>query len=155
MYKSGQFIHYLGLWEDWIQYAPYGYNVELRAGVIRPNVLNIIMTLYTITEVFLFASRLVSNNLSDKTLHISLKLKNTNNRMLTFSDPMRMLHGNYTCRINEINVERDISTEDIIANFATLAMDVVVEIFEKFNWHSPDIKNVLKENQEKFLKRLL
>ncbi|MGI0022642.1 MAG: hypothetical protein ACRD9Q_07260 [Nitrososphaeraceae archaeon] len=155
MYRSGQFIHDFSFWEDRLEYEPYGYNVRLSNGSIRHDVMNIIMTLYTVTEIFLFASRLASNSLFDKTLHVSIKLKNTNNRLLIFSDPTRMLHGTYMCKINEINIERDVSTEDIIANFATLAMDVVVEIFEKFNWHSPDIRNVLKSDQEKLLKGLL
>src|SRR5690348_12794894 len=43
MYTSGQFIHYLNFWEDWIGYQPYGHTNE--SGVHTAyNVKSILMT---------------------------------------------------------------------------------------------------------------
>lgn len=152
LYQSGQFIHYLNFWEDWIEYQPYGYTV-IKDQPPR-TVKSILMTLYTVTEIFTFASRLASNKIYDKMLHISLKLKNTNNRSLIFEDQFRTLFGDYRSKINEISIAKDITVEDILANSPNLAMDVTVEIFHKFSWLSQDIKKVLKDDQEKFLKGL-
>lgn len=157
MYRSGQFIHYLNFWEDWIGYSPYNYEVVTDREYKLPNVKEILMTLYTVTEIFTFASRLASNKLFDKRLHISLKLNNTNNRSLIFGESsfQRALYEDYNCKINEMNIERDLLVDDVLKNFPQLAMDVVEEIFHKFNWHSKDIKSVLKNDQEEFLKGLV
>ena len=156
MYKSGQFIHYLNFWEDWIAHDPYYYIANEKGQIIR-SVKEILMTVYTVTEIFTFASRLASSKLFDKRVHISLKMNNTINRSLIFGESSfdRVLYDSYTCKINEIIVERDLEVDDVLDNSAKLAMDVVEEIFYKFNWHSKDIKTVFKNDQEKFLKGLV
>jgi len=155
MYKSAQFIHYLNFWEDWIEHEPYGYPSKGNEWPRTRTVKSILMTLYTVTEVFTFASRLASNKIFDKTVHISLKLKNNDNRSLIFEDSFRILYADYKSKINEIIIARDVTVEDILANSSSLAMDVTVEIFHRFNWLAEDIKNVLKDDQEKFLKGLI
>lgn len=153
MYQSGQFIHYLNFWEDWIGYAPYGQTDN--AIHTANNVKSILMTLYTVTEIFTFASRLASNKVFDNSLHISIKLKNINNRLLMFEDSFRTLYADYRSRINEMSIIRDVTVEDILANSANIAMGVTVEIFNKFNWLSKDIEIAIKEDQAKFLKGLI
>jgi len=154
MYQSGQFIHYLNFWEDWIEYHPYGH-IDDNAGQTANNVKSILMTLYTVTEIFTFASRLASNNVFDNMLRISIKLKNANNRLLMFEDSFRALYADYRSRMNDMSIIRDITVEDILANSANIAMGVTVEIFNKFNWLSKDIEIAIKGDQEKFLKGLI
>lgn len=153
MFRSGQFVYYLNFWEDWIQHEPYGYNVEFREGVIRPNVKEVIMTLYTITEIFLFASRLASSNFPDKTMHVSIELKNCENRALILDQFGRSLHDTYTCKIPEFKIEKDIPLENIMTDYASLALDTTFKIFEQFNWDkiTPETKDVFKTDQDKIL----
>ena len=156
MYQSGQFGHYLGFWEDWLERDPYGYQRKTDEGVSLPNVKETMMTLYTVAEIFLFASRLASNKIFDNTSHVSIQLKNTNNRKLIVDDSMRYLHDNYTCKYEPIKIEKDITLEDILTNSQELSLQTTFEIFQKFNWIlKDDSKEGIRKDQEKFLKRLV
>ena len=111
------------------------------------------MTLYTITEIFLFASRLASSNFPDKNMHVSIELKNCQGRGLILDQFGRSLHEFYTCKISEFKIEKDIPLEDIITNYASLALDTTFEIFERFNWDkvSQGTKDAFKTDQDKIL----
>jgi len=112
------------------------------------------MTLYTITEIFLFASRLASP-LNDKSMHVSIGLKNTENRMLVFEDGMRSIYNDYICKIPEFVFAKDIPLNDILANYSDLSFKITLDVFERFNWKmSEDSKANLKKDQNKFLKGL-
>jgi len=153
MYRSGQFVYYLNFWEDWTAYLPYGYDVKDERGNKRPNVKEVIMTLYTITEIFLFASRLASSNFPDKNMHVSIELKDCQERGLILDQFGRSLHQFYQCKIPEFKIEKDIPLEEIMTNYASLALDTTFEIFERFNWDkvSQGTKNAFKVDQDKIL----
>lgn len=154
MYQSGQFVHYLGFWEDWLGRDPYGYQRKTDKGISLPNVKETMMTLYTVAEIFLFASRLASDKFFDNTLHISIQLKNTKNRKLIVDDFKRYLHGDYTCKYEPIKIEKDIPINDILANSQELSLQTTFEIFQKFNWIiEENSKEGMKKDQEKFLRR--
>ena len=150
MYQSGQFIHYLALREDW------GYT-NTSAGVTENSrkLQEIILTLYTVTEVFLFVSRLASNNLFEDSANIKIKLHDAYDRVLFFSNLERELHDNYICNIREpITIESNISVNDILSNSPGLAMDAVIKIFRLFNWKSNQIAEILRSDQDRILKEL-
>lgn len=152
MYRSGQFVYYLNFWEDWINYSPYGFNVQFENGKTRPNVKEVIMTLYTVTEIFLFASRLASSQFGDKTMHLSIELKNCENRGLILDQFGRSLNQLYICKIPEFKIVKDIPLQEIITNYASLALDTTFEIFQHFNWdYSQGTKDALKHDQDKIL----
>ncbi len=157
MYQSGQFVHYLSLWEDWPrEYRGLFGAPDSQASRYKPGTIQeVIMTLYTITEIFVFTSRLASNKLFDDALHISLELHGTENRSLNFFDTRRSLLNDYRCMIDNISIKKHFTVQEILANNDTLAMDTVVEIFDRFNWHSDKIRVVLKEDQEGLLKGLI
>ena len=148
MYQSGQFVHYLALREDWGLEDPYG----VAAGSSR-KVQNIIMTLYTVTEIFLFASRLASNNVFGDSMYLILKLHNAYDRVLIFSDIERELDHDYICKMDDpIIVEKKIATSEILSQSERMAMNAVIDIFRRFNWNSNQIANILRDDQEKLNK---
>lgn len=150
MYQSGQFIHYLALREDW-GYPNSSANMEENSMKLQ----EIILTLYTLTEIFLFTSRLASNNLFEDSINVVIKLHGAYDRTLYFSNLERDLHGNYTCRIQEpITIKRNITVNDILSNSPRLAMDTVIEIFRPFNWKSNQIAEILRSDQDKILREL-
>lgn len=154
IYQSGQFVHYLSFWEDWIEHEPYRYNFTTERGSNLPNVKEVLMTLYTVTEIFLFASKLALENVFGNDLQIIIKLCNTSNRELIMDQFGRDLDRQYICKIDEIEIKKNISTEDIIKNNKDLSLDTTIDIFHRFNWHlSDDTKGVLQKDQEKFLSR--
>jgi hypothetical protein len=141
MYTSGQFIHYLSLWEDWSNNSFFQEN----------RILEIIMTLYTLTEIFLFGSR-ISDSYENDDINIKLKLNNQYNRSLNFLNPLRFLDNDYRCRSQSpILIEKKISKIDLDANNSDIALDVLIHIFNIFNWNSKEIRNILKDDQKKFL----
>jgi len=152
LFQSGQFVYYLNFWEDWINYPPYGYDVKLPNGRTRPNVKETIMTLYTVTEIFLFASRLASSEFRDKTMHVSIELHDCENRGLILDQFGRNLNDFYTCKIPKFKIVKDMPLQEIITNYASLALDTTFEIFEKFNWdYSEETKTTFKHDQDKIL----
>lgn len=149
-YRSGQFVHYSVLREDWSN--------EMLSQFHGQKVLEIVMTLYTVTEIFLFMSNLSSTSLYDDGAILQLELHDVHDRQLVFYNTpyrgFRELHNNYQCKMDEpIKIERTLKKGDIISS-STPAMDVVEEVFEKFNWSS-NIREILKDDQVRFIKGLI
>lgn len=146
-YQSAQFIHYLACRED--------LQKDLRQQIRYANenaksFLSIISTVYSVTEVFLFTSRLAEKELLKEGLSISIKLNNMLDRQLFFYDPSIDIFDDYICKSKTIEIFRDISNQEIITDFKNMAVDFVIEIFERFNMGNVS-KELLKNEQRKFL----
>lgn len=65
----------------------------------------------------------------------------------------RSLNQFYQCKIPEFKIEKDTPLEEIMTNYASLALDTTFEIFERFNWDkvSQGTKDALKTDQDKIL----
>jgi|YelNatPaOPRAMG01_1025707.scaffolds.fasta_scaffold80303_2 hypothetical protein len=149
-YQSGQFVHYFGCHEDWFeeQVTIFGRSEYSK---IKPfTILEVIMTLYTMTEVYEFASRLAKQNIFNGTLSISTNLHGMNNRALTFFEIGRSLVRGYICRIDEIPRKQEISVETLLDKKREIALDETIEILKRFNWMSAS-KEILKEDQRKLI----
>lgn len=150
-YKSAQFVHFFSCRED-LQNQD-----DLRRHVYYSNTnaesfLSIISTLYSVTEIFEFSSRLAQNHVFDKGLNISIDLHNMMNRQLFFYDISRALFNQYICRIDNFRVGGDYSFEEITIRSAELALEETIQIFERFNMDSPP-QELLKEEQRKFFSK--
>lgn len=154
MYTSGQFVHYLAFWEDWLPYyrQQIGFSTNANAG---DKVKSILMTLYTITEIFLFTSRLASKKVFDDNVQISIQLHNVSGRVLVVDDIMRHLRDNYVCMSESLTYEKKYDVQELIVKYDELALDATAYVFSMFNWDNPDLKKTLKLDQEKFLKGLI
>lgn len=156
MYQSGQFIHLFGLREDrlaednWLsEDHPYK---QIKPG----SVLEVIGTIYTITEIFAFLRNLVQAGIFQDKVVVELELHNTENRSLHISDFRRApLFGDYRSRIKDIILPvNTYSAQDILENYLDLALDQTVNLFQQFNWTNPPIE-VIKEDQKKLIERRL
>ena len=134
MYTSGQFVHYLALREDWRD--------ENLPTSNRKNVLGIIMTLYSVTEIFLFISNLARNGLYDNRVNLILELHGILGKILVFHEQpheiLRELYNTYESKNLSIKIEKDFSKNEVISSSALLAMKTVAEIFERFNWSASE-----------------
>jgi len=142
-YRSGKFVQYYALVEDGLKYPPYstGKNLE------------IILALYHITEFFIFAKNLASKKIMGDTIRIEIELHNTSQRKLIAEDIFRALHDSYICQVNDLEVFKgDIPLPKMLADFAEIALDATVKTYNKFNWLNLQIKDVLRNDQEKLLK---
>jgi len=148
MYRSGQFLHLFSLREDWwgevrIFFSQQSYTTPGYA-------LEIICTLYTLTEIYEFVARLAKRKVFDDFLKVSITLNGTKNRRLVTSDMDRSLNDNYVCAIDSIPISRMANVEEIIGKSNEFALDDTVSVFEHFNWFNVPRKS-FKEKQDKFM----
>jgi len=146
-YQSAQFIHYFVCREDLqkdLRQQIYYANEEAKS------FLSIISTIYSITEMFLFISRLAEKELFKEGLSVKLKLDKMLDRQLFFYDQSRELFHDYICKIETIEISRNISNQEIITDFDSIAIDFIIEIFERFNMDNIP-KELFKNEQLKFL----
>jgi hypothetical protein len=151
MYRSGQFVHYLALREDWSE--------EKIAHVGELKVLEIVLTLYSTTEVFLFISNLGLAGFYDGNILVQMELHDVYDRILAFYvmnyRKFRELHNVYKCKMEEpIRINKTIKKLDIISSNQSISMNVLEEVFEKFGW-TAKIGEILRGDQDEFIKGLI
>ena len=153
MYQSGQFLHLFGVHEDWFdeEESLFGHSKYYKQ--VKPwSLLEVIMALYSFTEIYEFASRL-SQKASFGFLSISITLHGMNGRQLGFFEVGRTLHAEYVCHVNEISREREMHVETLLGKGKEISLDETLEILKRFNWISPP-REILKEDQRKLLEGL-
>lgn len=147
LYRSGQFIHFLGLGEDW-QKKAYGNSGP-------GEVLSFIGMTYQITEIFEFLSRLAKEGLYEKGVKVHIRLENTKERKIEVFNSRRLPLGDqYTCDIKTINLEQEFKQKDIIKHSSDAALKSIIKIFERFHWNTPP-KEVIKNDQKELLEGLV
>lgn len=151
MYQSGQYLHYFGLREDWAEFSDWGIveNQTNKSG----EKLSIVGTIYEMTEIFEFLSRLTREGIYDEGVRVSISLKNTEDRKLSLEDPMRgPLWEEYKTTMKDIDFTEKYTKEALVTKPQDLAMEAIVYFFERFGWHNPPI-DTLKKDQDNLLNR--
>ncbi|MBE0433328.1 hypothetical protein IBX73_07675 [candidate division WOR-3 bacterium] len=149
MYQSGQFIHYKALSEDWyeegIKHEYAEYNNKYR-------ILKITETIYFITEVFEFLSRLTKQGIYKDGVDLSIKLMHTEGRILYAEHGIGMRYlEHYKTAAPEISFERRYSEKQVAEDAPRLARDVLLHIFERFGWKPS--ADMIKEYQMRLLEK--
>jgi hypothetical protein len=139
MYQTGQFFHRFACVEDWWQQTE------------SQNVLEILSTLYRITEIYLFASHISLSDIWDTKMSITIELWGMSNRKLITLDPRRDLNNTYESMTDPLEYKKEYSKSEIVADPALHALECVVWLFRRFNWRSPELKEILKKEQNKFI----
>lgn len=155
MYKSGQFLHYTVLREDWFDEELLLGSIE-REKVAPMAKLNIIgSVIYELTEICEFLARLVRSGLYDEGVVIDISLNNTAGRELWISDPNRgpFFHS-YKTGAEIIPFFEQLTKEQILKSPRDLALRIMRFVFENFDWHNPS-PDVLRKDQENLLNRLI
>jgi len=152
MYQSGQFVHLFGCREDWLGERTGLLGPSPYADIEPGSVLGVILTLYSVTEIYEFASRLAEKSLFDEAVFLSIILHSMRNRKLMFFESGRFLFDDYVCNIDDLPLDKTINVNELLGRGHELALDHTIWIFERFNWISPP-KEILREDQKKFLER--
>lgn len=157
-YKSGQFIHYFSMWEDWIdqervQEMARWYTHEPTIDKDRRG-LSILSTIYSLTEIYEFAARLASKDVLGPEARIRIELFNLRNRQLFFFDTGRYLNLGYVSQEEHVAFENVLKKEDLASLTSELALNKFVELAHVFQWKEPPT-NVFREEQKKFLEKRL
>ena len=152
-YTNGQFAHFFGLREDWWgEHTWLNENDPLKQ--IKPGaILEVISTIYSLTEIYTFFSNLV-RNLPVEEVAVEISLVGTKGRLLHISDFRRApLFMEYACRLEKVILPKKIyRKEELLANFVDLAFDQIIYLFQRFNWENPNV-SVIKEDQKKLIER--
>jgi len=157
-YQTGQFVHYFAMREDLRISDLKKKEFQDEFGNKIEKFLSILSTVYSVTEIYQFASKLFSK-LDIEGVEIIIELHDVNKRMLTFWDNFgRFLSRPYICEFSSgvltIGKGEIISKENLIKNSSELAIDSTIKIFNAFNWDSVT-KNIFLEDQKKLLERRL
>lgn len=151
MYLDGAFIHYFGMLEDW--YDEDSWSDAIHRAITPGSILEIVHVIYRVTEIFIFFSRLVKQKIYTDAIIIEIALFKTDGRKLHISDPMRMpLITDYIAASTEIIFKEEYTVQEIEEKPVELALDVILFIFERFNWSKPPI-DTIKSDQRNLLER--
>ncbi|MDD5083341.1 MAG: hypothetical protein PHT88_00190 [Candidatus Moranbacteria bacterium] len=157
-YKTGQFVHYFSMREDWEIDENKKVEIQRNLRTKSDKFLGILSTLYSITEIFEFGSRLFTKLELVKGVEIIIELHGVNGRTLFFWDSfMRILYKDYTCVYTDdlAKISLTIPREDLIRNSTDLALRESIKLFrEAFNWSGAN-EGIFREDQKKLLERRL
>lgn len=156
-YRSGQFVHYFGCVEDWWKGSKLDAELGARYGL--GEVLELIMVLYRLTEIYEFASRLAQNEVFDGQMSLTIELRGMRGRRLIgLSKPVFSAFGPYISQEEAHRFEAALVVQDLIARAPEHALEETLRVFELFNWREarlPENVSNLRDDQRKLLERRL
>jgi hypothetical protein len=149
LYKSGQFILYRALVEDW--YSEDAFRKDLGAVIPSGTVLTVFTSvIYLLTEAVSFLSRLGGNNLYKGGVRVAFTLHNTANRKLYLDHHDRYpLFFDKITGAPKIKIEEEHTIEDIIENEVAISNKFILNILDAFGYN-PSADSI-KVDQEKYL----
>lgn len=157
-YKTGQFVHYFEMREDWELSEEKKNELRKEHHTKSEIFFSILSALYTITEIYEFSSRLISKIENIDGWEVIIELSKINNRTLFFWDSFfRTLYKAYTCHYvdDAVHLSKIIAKEDLLKNSDKLALEQTIKIFkEVFGWEGAN-ESIFKEDQKKLLERRL
>jgi len=154
-YQSAQFVNYFGCEEDWWSESKLASSnmKEYRPG----EALEIICTLFRLTEIYEFASRLAQRDAFGKEVALIVELRGMNNRRLIAIGRI-LFSPDYICREEHLRYEESYSVQELIAKKSELALENALWLFERFDWRhvrSSETVAILREDQKKLPERRL
>lgn len=154
IYKSGQFLYYRGLREDWIEEDTWYGATDTEIKQIKPltRLAMLGSVIYEVTEMFEFLSRLVKHGLYRDGVVVNISLHNTEGRQL-WVDSSNRLPFSFPKKTGarEIPFSGTFSKEEIIENSNTIANKLILQVFDAFEFN-PSSDQIMKD-QESFLSR--
>jgi hypothetical protein len=98
---------------------------------------------------------LANKNILHPSAFISIGLHNIKDHELVSFNASRFMPDGYVYVTDEpIIMEKEISQQELVTNPDNLALNFIVEIFERFNWSNPSRK-ILAEDQKRLRERRL
>ncbi|KAA3641681.1 MAG: hypothetical protein DWP92_00800, partial [Armatimonadetes bacterium] len=133
LYKSGQFASRTSIPSDWFEDIPAGW--RLPPDFLTTPHLGVGETLFRLTEIFHFARNLTSGPLGGASSTINVGLRRTAGRSLWVDDPRRTgFMVPPTATVDRIDLERHLSSDQLLADPNGIAVDAALEVFELFGW---------------------
>ena len=139
LYQSGQFAHFFSFWEDRSNHQP------------QAKELNVIGALYTFTEIFEFAARLVAVGILDDAPVVQIRMEQVKDRELSGGGVVWLSSG---FRASEEPLEGNwqLKGPGVYAEAARLGREAAVHFFERFGCLDFS-RETLERTQEEYLAR--
>lgn len=130
-FKSGQFIHFFAMREDWLRE-----NSSFRRIDIAPNaVLSYDSTVFSFTEIFLFAARWASRLPHSSNFTVELLLNGLANRQLSTFDASRVPFDEWhKAHIPYWSASHSFTASELISSPKELAVNQVIQLLEQFSF---------------------
>ena len=152
LYRSGQFIHLFALHEDHMdieKLLPVTYPSRPK----RDGYVGFVSATHTVTEILEFAARMANKDILRPAAFVSIELHNMGNHQLATFGGRRCLPDDYVYTTNDpIVIEKEIPQQELISKPDEFALDLIVEIFERFSWNNPP-RQILREDQKRLRER--
>lgn len=156
-YTSGQFVHYAGMYEDRKNdgddalLTPRG--SSMKTSEPEQPFLEPVGSLYLLTEIFLFASRLAKKGIFGERVHITIKLHNQKDRILKSEDPMQVRWWSGVSHTDVIELmDSSVSAQRLYLDYDKMAVDKTINLLELFNCSSKD-RTLLEGDQKRIYER--
>jgi hypothetical protein len=146
MYKSGQFLHYRNLREDWLdENNLYG----SWASKIKPLSVLAVFTsvIYEATEAFEFLSRLAQNGLYEEGVAVQMSLHNIQGRRLWLDDQSRapFIYPRET-QAKEFSWTQTYTKDKVVKDSKTCSKILIQQLVDYFGWN-PSLDQISKEQE--------
>ena len=151
-YQSGQFLHLFTLNENNPRNQQQQRLLRHTYGQQTPGYVDFLGLLYTVTEIFEFATRLCLKELYRGSLEITIELKDIERFRLWSPEPARHVPYEWVSHESELSKSWPFPSAELIAKSADYALDAAIWFFERFGWEDPN-KDVLRREQREFSSR--
>jgi hypothetical protein len=143
MYRSTQFLSYVALRED---------TMKEEHGNPQVPILEVVSTIYSITEFAEFAHRLAGQGIYDAGATISIILSGTRGRQLRAGAGRFPFLEPHKTNVPQVEVNRSLSADRLKADdYRSFAVDACLEVFDQFGWNPA--RSQIEADQERFYQR--
>lgn len=153
MYKSSQFLHYLGFRIDWLDEETSIFTKREKIPAPKSE-FGVVEATYQLTEIFEFLSRLIQSGLYTDGVEVIISLHNLSKRKLTVDNTRRVpFMFERLTGAQEYKYSNNFSKDDILTDPKEPARTILLEIFELFGWDDPPIDTLKKDQEDLLLRR--
>ena len=150
LYQSGQLLHLFSFSENNPRNRRQQQLLRRTYGPHTPGYVDFLGLLYTVTEIFEFATRLCLKELYRGSLEITIDLKDIEGFRLWSPDPAHHVPYEWVCPEPDLRWTQPFPVAELIANSADHALDATIRFYERFGWEDPN-KDVLRRDQRELL----
>ena len=142
-YQSGLFVDLNAMYEEWLN-PDESWPIPNR--LRGKKLLGINSAVHLLTAIYELAARLAQTEAGSDFMHIEVELNGLENRYLWVDSPQRMpLMRDFMATLDSYPSKKDLSTSELIANAAEIALKEAIEMFKRFDW--PANVDALREEQ--------
>jgi hypothetical protein len=160
LYQSAQFLHLFAVREavqpEWSEKLRRDAKWHIGdEGVVAqaPGFFSLLNVIYTVTEVFEFASRLCQRGTYTGAVVVEIRIRNAKGFGL-IPDVDRAWFEHRSLSSDDVGYEWTIESAELVAATAQYALNSVTWLFQRFGWLNPP-EAVIARDQERFLRGIL